>query len=39
MTETWCIFQEGIPIGFFQEKYQAQEALNEYLDSGIIKQR
>ena len=33
--EDWFIINEGIRIGFFQNKKDAQEAMN-YCDKGIV---
>ncbi len=32
------IIKEGIPIGFFDSKIHAQEALKKYVDKGYIKE-
>ena len=35
----WTIIQDKIPIGFFQHKIDAEEALTKYLDVGFIVER
>lgn len=34
--EIWCIITDNIPIGFFDDKLNAQDALSLYVKSGYV---